>query len=89
MNNYNYGDMNLEIMVCPKCKQMDTSLDIETNKLICNNPKCGYMGKDKEMRNAQDFKQEQLDIDMEKYNEAIQRGEVLNFPDVNLQSKPT
>lgn len=83
-----YSDMNLNIMICPICKSKDVSLDISTNKIMCNNPRCRYVGKEKEVKNAQEFKEEQLEKIHEEYDKQIQLGESLTFPDAGVQSKP-
>jgi len=37
--------MSFETHVCPKCRGINVSIDLETNELTCNKPGCGYVGK--------------------------------------------
>jgi hypothetical protein len=37
--------MQSETHCCPKCRGVDVSIDLQTNELTCNNPKCKFVGK--------------------------------------------
>jgi transcription initiation factor TFIIIB Brf1 subunit/transcription initiation factor TFIIB len=74
--------------MCSKCGSKEVSVDICSNELICNNPRCRYTGKERSSVNAQEFKQEMLDKERETFDELIQNGNSLNFPDVGIQSRP-